>query len=153
MAAGPWAPQQLPWAPPERQQAPAAVAWQQRDAAVPWSLGQLLGQQHYAWPAGSRGLSSVPSSNSSSSASGPAGGGSSSSSASGPAGGGSSQPQVAEQRRRQKAAAAAAFQAAGWSRQEVVNVPNALSLARLLSGPLIASWILDGQASPDGCWA
>ncbi|PRW57647.1 cardiolipin mitochondrial [Chlorella sorokiniana] len=48
-----------------------------------------------------------------------------------------------EQRQRQKAAAA--LQAAGWSRQEVLNVPNALSLARLLSGPLIASWILDGQ--------
>ena len=48
---------------------------------------------------------------------------------------------------------AAAFEAAGWSRQEVVNVPNALSMARLLSGPLIASWILDGQASLGGCWA
>lgn len=141
MAAEPWVLQQLPWAPPERQQAPAAGAWHERDAAVPWSLRQLLGQRHYAWPAGSRGLRSVPSSCSSSS------------SAPGPAGGGSSHQQAAEQQRRQKAAAAAAFQAAGWSRQEVVNVPNALSLARLLSGPLIASWILDGQASPGGCWA
>jgi cardiolipin synthase len=43
---------------------------------------------------------------------------------------------------------AAAFQAAGWSRSEVVNVPNAISLLRLLSGPLIASWILEAKARP-----
>mgnify|MGYP001810396119 CR=1 FL=1 len=42
-------------------------------------------------------------------------------------------------------AAVAALQAAGWSRREVLSVPNALSLARLLSGPLIASWIMDAQ--------
>lgn len=59
---------------------------------------------------------------------------------------------AAEQQRAQRrrtAAAVAAFQAAGWSRREVVNVPNALSLGRLLSGPVIASWILDGQV---GAW-
>ena len=44
------------------------------------------------------------------------------------------------------AQAAAAFEAAGWSRREVLNVPNVLSMLRLLSGPVIASWILSGQA-------
>lgn len=40
-----------------------------------------------------------------------------------------------------------ALKAAGWSRAEVLNVPNALSMLRLLSGPVIASWILDAQWS------
>ena len=38
-----------------------------------------------------------------------------------------------------------AFSKAGWTRREVLNVPNGLSLLRLLSGPVIASWILQGQ--------
>lgn len=33
----------------------------------------------------------------------------------------------------------------GWSRQEVVNIPNGLSMFRMLSGPFIASWIVQGQ--------
>lgn len=49
------------------------------------------------------------------------------------------------QRRAAAQEAEAALQAAGWSRREVLNIPNALSMARLLSGPVIASWILDGQ--------
>jgi hypothetical protein len=32
----------------------------------------------------------------------------------------------------------------GWSREDVVNWPNAISLARLLSGPLLAGMILQG---------
>ena len=46
-----------------------------------------------------------------------------------------------------------ALKAAGWSRAEVLNVPNALSMLRLLSGPVIASWILDAQvwACARGC--
>jgi hypothetical protein len=35
---------------------------------------------------------------------------------------------------------------AGWTHAEVVNVPNALSLGRALSGPLIAVWVT--QARP-----
>jgi hypothetical protein len=31
---------------------------------------------------------------------------------------------------------------AGWTHAEVVNVPNALSLGRAMSGPLIAVWVL-----------
>lgn len=31
---------------------------------------------------------------------------------------------------------------AGWTRQEVMNAPNAISLARLLSGPAIATLIV-----------
>lgn len=46
-----------------------------------------------------------------------------------------------------KASATAALRDAGWSRREVYNLPNALSMLRLLSGPVIAAWILDGQAS------
>ncbi len=139
ISAGPWQPQQLPYTLPERQQGPAAGMWPpQRDAAVPWSLRQLLAPPQHSWPVGDRCMSSTPRS--------------SSSSGSSPAGSiGSSRQPSPEQQQRQKAAAAAAFQAAGWSRQEVVNVPNALSLARLLSGPLIASWILDGQASSYCC--
>jgi len=34
--------------------------------------------------------------------------------------------------------------AAGWSRSEVVNVPNALSLARAIAGPVIAVWVSEG---------
>lgn len=33
----------------------------------------------------------------------------------------------------------------GWTYEEVVTAPNALSMARLISGPVIASWILSGQ--------
>jgi hypothetical protein len=33
----------------------------------------------------------------------------------------------------------------GWSRDQVFNLPNGLSMARLLSGPVIAAWIIDGQ--------
>lgn len=40
-----------------------------------------------------------------------------------------------------------AFSRAGWSRREVLNIPNGLSMLRLLSGPVIASWILAGQVS------
>ncbi|KAL6779333.1 PGP2 [Auxenochlorella protothecoides x Auxenochlorella symbiontica] len=38
-----------------------------------------------------------------------------------------------------------ALKAAGWSRQEVLNVPNALSMARMVSGPAIGWWIVQGQ--------
>ncbi len=34
---------------------------------------------------------------------------------------------------------------AGWTRWEVVNAPNLISLARLASGPLIAHWIVAGE--------
>ena len=37
---------------------------------------------------------------------------------------------------------------AGWTRREVLNAPNAISAARILSGPLIAYWILAGQWGP-----
>lgn len=47
--------------------------------------------------------------------------------------------------KRQGSSLASALASAGWSQQEVLNIPNALSMARLLSGPLIASWILDAQ--------
>jgi hypothetical protein len=40
---------------------------------------------------------------------------------------------------------AAAAAPGGWSRREVLNWPNALSLGRLLSGPLLAAWILQGR--------
>ncbi|GBG70727.1 hypothetical protein CBR_g8026 [Chara braunii] len=36
---------------------------------------------------------------------------------------------------------------AGWTREEVLNWPNALSMARLLSGPLIAMWVMQGNFS------
>ncbi len=42
-------------------------------------------------------------------------------------------------------AAAGAAAAAGWTRAGVLNGPNAISLARLLSGPLIAHWIVAGD--------
>ena len=35
---------------------------------------------------------------------------------------------------------------AGWTHREVVNLPNALSLGRAFSGPLIAAWILQARA-------
>ena len=35
-----------------------------------------------------------------------------------------------------------AFHDAGWTRQEVINIPNALSMGRLLSGPVVAHLIL-----------
>ena len=35
-----------------------------------------------------------------------------------------------------------AFHDAGWTRQEVINIPNALSMGRLLSGPVVAHMIL-----------
>jgi len=35
----------------------------------------------------------------------------------------------------------------GWTFDEVVNVPNALSMGRLLSGPLIAYWVVEGEVS------
>ena len=38
-----------------------------------------------------------------------------------------------------------AFHDAGWTRQEVLNLPNALSMARLLSGPVVAHLILQHQ--------
>ena len=60
---------------------------------------------------------------------------------------GKSAPAHQQRERRRLQAAAAALQAAGWSRREVINIPNALSMLRLLSGPVIASWILLGQAS------
>lgn len=44
-----------------------------------------------------------------------------------------------------RSGAVEALKSAGWSRAEVLNVPNALSMLRLLSGPIIASWILDAQ--------
>ena len=34
---------------------------------------------------------------------------------------------------------------AGWTRQEVWNAPNAVSTARLVSGPIIAGWIIAGE--------
>ena len=34
---------------------------------------------------------------------------------------------------------------AGWTHREVVNLPNALSLGRAFSGPLIAAWILQAR--------
>ena len=37
---------------------------------------------------------------------------------------------------------AQAFHDAGWTRREVFNVANALSMARLLSGPLVAHLIM-----------
>ena len=37
------------------------------------------------------------------------------------------------------------FSDTGWTRQAVYNIPNALSLARLVSGPAIAWLILDEQ--------
>lgn len=40
---------------------------------------------------------------------------------------------------------AQAFRDAGWTRREVVNIPNALSMARLLSGPLVAQLIMTHQ--------
>lgn len=46
-----------------------------------------------------------------------------------------------------RSGAVEALKSAGWSRAEVLNVPNALSMLRLLSGPIIASWILDAQWS------
>jgi hypothetical protein len=33
----------------------------------------------------------------------------------------------------------------GWTRREVWNAPNAISMARLISGPVIAYWILAGR--------
>jgi hypothetical protein len=33
----------------------------------------------------------------------------------------------------------------GWTKQEVYNMPNLVSFARLASGPLIAHWIVSGQ--------
>lgn len=47
-------------------------------------------------------------------------------------------------------ACAQALKAAGWSRQEVLNVPNALSMGRLLSGPVIGWWIVQGQVRLGG---
>jgi len=38
-----------------------------------------------------------------------------------------------------------AFHDAGWTRQEVINIPNALSVGRLLSGPLVAHLIMQHQ--------
>ena len=38
-----------------------------------------------------------------------------------------------------------AFHDAGWTRQEVINIPNALSMGRLLSGPIVAHLILQHQ--------
>ena len=38
-----------------------------------------------------------------------------------------------------------AFHDAGWTRQEVFNIPNALSMGRLLSGPVVAHLILQHQ--------
>ena len=67
--------------------------------------------------------------------------------ADGGSGSGKSAPAHPQRQRRRLQAAAAALQAAGWSWREVINIPNALSMLRLLSGPVIASWILDGQAS------
>ena len=40
---------------------------------------------------------------------------------------------------------AQAFHDAGWTRQEVINIPNALSMGRLLSGPVVAHMILQHQ--------
>ena len=40
---------------------------------------------------------------------------------------------------------AQAFHDAGWTRREVLNLPNALSMARLLSGPVVAHLILQRQ--------
>ena len=40
---------------------------------------------------------------------------------------------------------AQAFHDAGWTRQEVINLPNALSMGRLLSGPVVAHLILQHQ--------
>ena len=37
------------------------------------------------------------------------------------------------------------FAQSGWTQQEVLNVPNAISMARLLSGPVIAGWIIAGE--------
>lgn len=39
----------------------------------------------------------------------------------------------------------AAHSPSGWTRREVWNAPNAISMARLLSGPIIASWIVAGK--------
>ena len=40
---------------------------------------------------------------------------------------------------------AQAFHAAGWTREAVLNVPNALSMGRLISGPIVAYLILEGH--------
>jgi hypothetical protein len=40
---------------------------------------------------------------------------------------------------------AQAFHDAGWTRREVLNLPNALSMARLVSGPVVAHLILQHQ--------
>lgn len=36
----------------------------------------------------------------------------------------------------------------GWSAKEVFNLPNSLSMFRIISGPFIASWIIDGDKWP-----
>jgi hypothetical protein len=38
-----------------------------------------------------------------------------------------------------------AFHATGWTREAVFNVPNALSMGRLISGPFVAYLILQGH--------
>lgn len=35
----------------------------------------------------------------------------------------------------------------GWTQREVWNAPNAISIARLISGPVIASWIIAGDTN------
>lgn len=39
----------------------------------------------------------------------------------------------------------AAQRHSGWTRREVWNAPNAISMARLISGPVIAYWIMAGR--------
>ena len=38
-----------------------------------------------------------------------------------------------------------AFHATGWTRQAVWNIPNALSMGRLISGPFVAYLIVQGH--------
>lgn len=40
---------------------------------------------------------------------------------------------------------ASSLSRAGWTRQEIWNAPNAISMARLVSGPIIAGWIIAGE--------
>lgn len=126
LASGPWATKpdraQQPWHSQQQRQR------QQQQWSVPLSMHQLVHRQ----------LINTQSKDSDAS--------------SGSGNGGAAATEQRRRRERRRAAeAAAALQAVGWSRQEVFNLPNALSMARLLSGPLIASWIIDAQVLGVGC--
>jgi hypothetical protein len=44
-----------------------------------------------------------------------------------------------------QAARRSAAEEAGWTRAELLNVPNAISVMRMLSAPVISYWIIDGN--------